>query len=189
MAKDFLALLKSRSTCYDFGTKDVSEADLLKILEAARWSPSFLNLQPWEFVVVRDRKNVNEMMKAAYYGMYHVREFKNLPPLVVAIVLKKKYWEGQFGYPNRDKPGIFESYLSVAMPAMNMALQAEELGIASAMLNVDAASSAKALMLRGGDSVPLIVAFGYRGKGADGKKRARKPLGEIVSYEFSGQKK
>jgi nitroreductase len=38
---------------------------LLEVLEAARWAPSGHNSQPWEFLVVDDRKEVEELMAVA----------------------------------------------------------------------------------------------------------------------------
>ncbi|VVC02122.1 malonic semialdehyde reductase RutE [uncultured archaeon] len=183
---EFLTLLKSRKTTYEYSSRAVSDAALGKILEAARWSPSFLNLQPWEFVVVKEKESVVELLKAAYYGVFSYNDYKGEPPVAVAIVLKKRYWEGQYGYPRRDKPGIFEAYLSIAMPAMNMALQAEELGISSSILNVNSYVAERCLKLKGGDTAPLLVCLGYEKPGAREKKRTRKSLESIVHYGHCG---
>ncbi len=189
MAKDFLTLIKARHTAREFSVKPVGGSGLQKILEAARWSPSFLNLQPWEFIVVMNEKSIDALLRAAYYGIYSYNDFKGAPPVVVAIVLKKKYWEGQYGYPRRDKPGIFEAHLSIAMPAMNMALQAEELGIASAILNVNAYAATRELKLKDGDTAPLIICLGYEKPGAEQKNRTRKPISSLTHYGHYGGKK
>ena len=55
---NFLALAKARKTVYEFTEKKVSEADLGKILEAARWAPSANNIQPWHFIVVEDKETI-----------------------------------------------------------------------------------------------------------------------------------
>ncbi len=44
-------LLKRRWSPRAFSDKTVEDEKLLKILEAARWSPSASNLQPWYFIV------------------------------------------------------------------------------------------------------------------------------------------
>ena len=36
-----------------FTDEDIPQADLLTILEAARWAPSAFNVQPWRFVYAR----------------------------------------------------------------------------------------------------------------------------------------
>ena len=177
---DFLSLAMSRRTTYDFDETPLREDDITRILEAGRWAPSFLNSQPWEFVVFTAPEKVEALMNAAYYGAYSHEKHPSTPPLAVALVLKKKCWEGQYSFPRKDKPGIYEAYLSIAMPAMSMALEAEDRGIASCILNVDQAQASRVMNLAPGDIVPLIVCFGYGKKGAKERKRERKPLREIV---------
>jgi nitroreductase len=53
---DFLKLVKSRRTIRRFKSDPVPDEYVDKIIEAARWAPSGFNLQPWEFVVIRDKK-------------------------------------------------------------------------------------------------------------------------------------
>ncbi len=45
------SLLVARWSPYAFADKDVSEADLRSLFEAARWAPSSYNEQPWSYVV------------------------------------------------------------------------------------------------------------------------------------------
>jgi nitroreductase len=51
----FLELVKSRRTIRRFRPDPVPDDDVARIIEAARWAPSGFNLQPWEFVVIKDR--------------------------------------------------------------------------------------------------------------------------------------
>ncbi len=46
-----LDLLAKRWSPYAFADKLVSQADLCSLFEAARWSPSSYNEQPWSYVV------------------------------------------------------------------------------------------------------------------------------------------
>ena len=50
----FLKLIKSRRSIREIKPDPVPDEYIEKILEAARWAPSGFNMQPWEFVVVRD---------------------------------------------------------------------------------------------------------------------------------------
>jgi nitroreductase len=52
----FLDLVKHRRTIRRFRPDPVPDDFVDKIIEAARWAPSGFNLQPWEFVVIKDRK-------------------------------------------------------------------------------------------------------------------------------------
>lgn len=46
--------IRSRRSVREYSEKDVSEAALFELLEAARWAPSAHNAQPWRFIIVRD---------------------------------------------------------------------------------------------------------------------------------------
>jgi nitroreductase len=48
--------LKNRRSIRDFADDPVSEEQISTIIEAARWAPSWLNLQPWKFIVIDDSK-------------------------------------------------------------------------------------------------------------------------------------
>jgi len=185
----FLDLLKARKSTYEFTGRDLSNGDLRTILETGRWSPSFLNLQPWQFVVVKNKETIQQLLESAHYGLYDFKANNSIPPVAIALVLKKKCWMGEFGFPNRDKAGIFEAYMSLAMPAMNMMLQAQELGISSAMLNVRESVSHRLVRLEDGDQVPVIVCLGYEKPGAKVRRRERKELEEIICAEYCIQKK
>ncbi len=53
---ELLAALKNRRSIRAFKTDAVPKEVITQILEAARWSPSWGNTQPWELVVVQGNK-------------------------------------------------------------------------------------------------------------------------------------
>ncbi len=53
---DVLNLLKTRRSIRKYKDKPVEEEKIQKCLEAARWAPSASNNQPWEFLIVTDKK-------------------------------------------------------------------------------------------------------------------------------------
>jgi nitroreductase len=52
----FLDLVEKRRSIRRFKPDPLPDEYIDRIIEAARWAPSGFNLQPWEFVVVRDPK-------------------------------------------------------------------------------------------------------------------------------------
>lgn len=52
----FLELVKNRRSIRRFKPDPIPDEYIEKIIEAARWAPSGYNSQPWEFVVVKDKK-------------------------------------------------------------------------------------------------------------------------------------
>ncbi len=189
MTTGILPLLTSRSSTYEYAERLVGDSDMMAVLEAARLSPSFLNLQPWEFILIKNNGMIKKLLEQAYYGVYHCNDYECRPPAIIAIVLKKKYYDGQYGYPRRDKPGIFEAHLSISMPAMNMILAAEERGLATCILNVNVPETGKLLGLSGGDIIPLIVCLGYARPGKKAAMKPRKSLESLLHYERYGGKK
>jgi nitroreductase len=62
---EFKALVKERRSCRAFETTPVTEEQLTAIIKAGQWAPSPLNLQPWEFIVIRDGERKAEIGKVA----------------------------------------------------------------------------------------------------------------------------
>jgi nitroreductase len=59
----FLDLAKARRSIRRFKSDPIPDEYVDKIIEAARWAPSGFNSQPWEFVVIRDKKLKDEVVK------------------------------------------------------------------------------------------------------------------------------
>jgi len=182
---DFLRLARARRTTCEFSSRKPSMRSLNSILEAGRWAPSSLNSQPWRFVVFRGKKQVQELMGAAYYGLFH-----DCPPVVVCIVVPREFTKYQRhrgikkGLLGRD-----ESILNPGMPALLMALEAESLGIGSCILTLDEKLISHTVGLRKGDRLPIAVGLGYPSgdKCPGGFTHTRKPLGSLVDFgRFSG---
>ena len=53
---EMLGAIKKRRSIRKFSDKRISEDNINKILEAARWAPSGLNNQPWKFKILKEEK-------------------------------------------------------------------------------------------------------------------------------------
>lgn len=53
--------ITSRRNVRDFADRPIGDADLDRILEAGRRAPSSRNWQPWDFVVVTDREQLQAL--------------------------------------------------------------------------------------------------------------------------------
>ncbi|MFC1869731.1 nitroreductase family protein [Chloroflexota bacterium] len=58
---DFLELARNRRSIRKFKPDPVPDEYVEKMLEAARWSMSGANGQPWEFIVVKNRETIQEL--------------------------------------------------------------------------------------------------------------------------------
>ncbi len=180
----FFTLAHKRKTTYEFSDKKVKDSDIKKILEAARWAPSCSNIQPWHFIVVKNKKRISQLMKTTFYGAFHTD-----PAVIIAVVLKQECWAESNHICIKDsKLGYLEAFICIGQPALIIAFEAEELGVGSSLLSPNPPEAAKILKLRKGDAVHILVGLGYERKGAFQKKRARKELKELVSAEYFGGK-
>lgn len=116
---DILEPLKFRFSPFRFQEKKISVSHLKSIFEAARWTPSAKNLQPWSFVqTVKGSK--------PYLAMIDCLTDKNrrwadkAPMLILSL------------YDRLDREGEENFYAlhDLGSPVSNMTLQAHELGIA-----------------------------------------------------------
>ncbi len=59
---EYLELIKTRRSIRKFKDEKVSEEDIKKIIDAARYAPSGMNSQPWEYIVIRDKALIQEFV-------------------------------------------------------------------------------------------------------------------------------
>ena len=77
---DTFEAIYGRRSIRAFVNREVTQTQLMKILDAGRQAPSAGNLQPWELVVVRDSERKMALAEAAF-GQYFIAE----APVVVVI--------------------------------------------------------------------------------------------------------
>ena len=56
MEKNVLDVIKKRRTTRAFTEEEVGEEEVQTILEMAMYAPTYMNRQPWHFVVIRDKE-------------------------------------------------------------------------------------------------------------------------------------
>ena len=104
----------SRRNVRSFADRPIPEADLDRILEAGRRSPSSQNWQPWDFVLVTDRALLTELAKV-WRGAGHVAH--SAATIVVVG-------------PAGDNP-FRRAQLDLGQATMAMMIAAADLGIGS----------------------------------------------------------
>jgi len=177
---NFLDLAKRRKTTYEFDTKKkIKKSDLNKILEAARWAPSCSNIQPWHFIVIKNKNTISKLLDISSYGAFHTD-----PKIIIAFVLDNKCWRfGEHRCVKDNQVGTYEAYINIAMPVAMTCLESEDIGISSAILSPNSKQIEKIFSIKKGYIIPIMVGLGYEKKGAYHKKRIRKSLKDIVSFE------
>jgi nitroreductase len=88
--------IRSRRSVRSYSDRPVEEEKLLRVLEAARLSPSATNAQNWRFILVRDKEKLRKLTAAAGLGHFfedQVKEALGIPETVRVIVFTP------IGYP------------------------------------------------------------------------------------------
>ena len=182
---DFASLVKSRKTVFEFDEKrGVDQKDINLILECARWSPSSLNSQPWEFILIKDRKAINSITEICHYGFFHTN-----PSVMIAVVLGPLYIEDKALLSGKLKEFTdSHKYLNIAMPVLTMQYAATALGISSAIMSPVTGKANKLLNVPNEYETVLVVGLGYEKEGAFQKPRERKSLKDILYLEKYGKR-
>jgi nitroreductase len=60
-----LRTIQERRSVFRFKPDEVSDDKIDAIIEAARWAPSFVNSQPWNIIVVKDRETRRKLRELA----------------------------------------------------------------------------------------------------------------------------
>jgi len=71
---DFLELVKKRRSIRRLKSDPIPDEYVEKILEAARWAPSGANSQPWEYIVIKDKKLKDKIVE--FYGEHQKLAFR-----------------------------------------------------------------------------------------------------------------
>lgn len=159
--------------------REVSDADLLKILEAGRQAPSWKNDQPWRFVVVRDAERRARVAECLPESNPAANAIRSASALIVLIGVPAE------GAVHQDKPFWL---VDCGIAGENMYLQATELGIASVWVSLlDSPRLCGTLGLPDGMECVGVFPLGYAPEGYEPKPRGRKGLAEIAWLEESGR--
>jgi 5,6-dimethylbenzimidazole synthase len=89
---ELLELVKSRRSTRRFKPDPIPEDSVLKIIEVARWAPSGFNLQPWEFVIVRNPELKKSIVDICRANFEQQRKMEST----------REPWQGQFNFIRYD---------------------------------------------------------------------------------------
>ncbi len=84
-----LDIIKSRRSTRRFKSDEIPEEDINAVLEAARWAPSGENFQPWQFIVIKDKKTMEKIVEVNPFKKYQ-KFIQNAPVLIVVLINSKK---------------------------------------------------------------------------------------------------
>jgi nitroreductase len=177
-ALDVFEAIRGRRSVRAFTKKPVSDEEITKLIDAASWAPSAGNIQPWEFIIVRDTKIKRELSTAALDQTF----IEEAP--VVIVVCANQMRSGR-GYGSR---GVNLYCLQdTAAATQNMLLAAHAIGLAACWIGAFQEEEArKVLNIPSGIRPVAIVPLGHPAEKP--MERSKRPLSEIVHHETCGRK-
>ena len=200
--KDVLEIIQQRKSIRQYLDKHIPDEDLKKILEAGRLAPSWMNVQSWDFILVKSQEMKNMLCNLSL-GQAHV---KNADALIVCVA-DLHAWE-HAGITNIKNPALnpalqgsdgikIRTLEQVIFPVSYMMLEAEALGISSCIIGAfgseitgvleeNQKEAKEALGLKDWHIISTIITLGYEANPQSTTNKVRKDFNEVVSLEHLG---
>ncbi|MGB9677183.1 MAG: nitroreductase family protein, partial [Candidatus Ratteibacteria bacterium] len=83
-----LKVLKERRSIRKYQKKEVSKDIIENIIDCARFAPTAINIQPWEFIVITDQKMREKIADITDYGKF----IKETPCCIAVFCKDTKYY-------------------------------------------------------------------------------------------------
>lgn len=169
--QEFEKIIRERYACRSFDTRQISQDELTRILEAGRMAPTAKNIQEHHVYVVQSPEALKKLdtENACRYQA----------PTCLVVTYNK---DQVYTYPD----GISHSGVEDAtLVACHMMLEAANIGLASCWTNMfDPSRMASALGIPETEQVVVVLDVGYASSTAkpSALHNQRKPLEETVTY-------
>ena len=170
---DVFEAIKGRRSIRAYTREEVSEEEVKQLIEAARSAPSAGNIQPWEFVIVRD-PTIKRRLAAAALDQTFIEE----APVVIVVCANET--KSGWGYGSR---GINLYCLQdTAAATQNMLLAAHALGLGTCWVGAFREEEVRRVINTPRGVRPVaIVPVGHPAEKP--MARSKRPIREIVHYE------
>jgi nitroreductase len=170
---DFFEAIRLRRSVRAFTDKNVSDEEVMRLIEAARLAPSAGNIQPWSFVIVKKTEIKNKLYSAALH-----EDFIREAPVVIVVCTNEEL--SRRGYGSRGANLYCIQDAAAATENILLAACAMELGACwIGAFNEDAVG--EAINAPGHVRPVAIVPVGHPAERPS--PRHLRPLGEIMCYE------
>jgi nitroreductase len=180
-------LLKDRWSPRAYSAQPVEEAKLLSLFEAARWSPSGGNTQPWAFLLTRrDQPAAHEKLVSAL-GERNQLWARHAPVLVLSLAKVLR---------DDGSPNAYAGY-DLGQAMAHLSIQAGDLGLhVHQMAGFDQMKARELFAIPAAYQPMTVFTVGYLGdpqtlpdelRERELQPRARKPLAEFVFTDEWGK--
>lgn len=167
---EFKEIVQSRFSVRNFKSVAIPREKIMQILDTVRLAPSAINYQPWHFIVISKRKNLDALVRA-----YPRPWILSAPTIIVACINHRESWKRV-----KDKKDFGD--VDVAIAIDHLTLAATSLGLGTCWVcNFDVDICRETLALPDFLEPLALIPIGF--PIADPPEKKRKSLDEIVSWE------
>ena len=162
--------IRARRNVRQYKPEPVSEDDLNRIAEAGWRAPSAKNRQPWDFVIVTDPAQLQEL-STVWRGAGHIAA----APAAIALVVPVP----------PDKRRLVTDTYDIGQATMAMMIAATDLGVGTGHSSVGDQDKARAILGVPDDhQVAFLLGIGYPADRplAPIRKPNRRPFSEVVHH-------
>jgi nitroreductase len=177
---DLMKVILGRRSIRRYQEKDIPNEVLDDVLEAARWAPSWANVQPWEFVVVKDKSIKKQIQKNVPSRNPSSLAIVKAPVLLVVCGQLKKsgYYDDQ--YPTKFGSDWFMYDLGLA--TQNLCLAAHASGLGTVIVGLfDHDRVGEVINLPANHEVLVLIPIGYPNQKPQPRKRRERD--EFVHFD------
>jgi nitroreductase len=170
---ELMETIKGRRSIRKFKNQNIPDEAIVQLIEAARYAPSAGNIQPWEFVIVKNAAVKQKLVKAAY----NQKQVQEAPVIIVACADENR---SSTGYGNRGKTLYCLQDTSAAI--QNILLTAHSLGLGTCWIGAFDENEAKdAVNAPEGVRPVAMIPIGY--PDVTPRQRNKRPISELIHHD------
>ncbi|MBC8198548.1 MAG: nitroreductase family protein [Desulfobacterales bacterium] len=177
---DLMEVIKGRRSIRKYEEKDIPEELVYRVLDAVRWTPSWVNTQCWEVIVVKD-KIIKERLQAAISKGNPAAKSIVAAPVVLAVCSRL----GKSGYYKDKVSTKFGDWymFDLGLATQNLCLMAHHLGLGTVIVGLfDHDRAGKILKVPAGYELVVLIPMGYPAKTPSAPKR--REINEFTHYNI-----
>lgn len=177
----FSELVMKRRSVRRYEDRAVERDKVIACLEAARVAPSACNSQPWHFIVVDDKKSRDLIGVFSENKITKMNMFVKSAPMIIAVVTEPSNLSASIGALLKHKP---YNIMDMSMAVEHFCLQAADLDLGTCILGWFQERKVKRLLgVPWRKRIHLLITLGYPADGNRERKKNRRTIDDIVSFE------
>lgn len=182
-------LFDKRVSVRSYLPQDVSDESIEFLLECGVTAPSNGNMQPWEFIIIRDDEVKNRVVECTFTGYFskgsNHQNWILDAPVVLVVCANQKRTKARYG-----EMGILGSIIDTAAAIENILLAASGIGLASCWVGGFNEQKLKQILKIPDQVKPIgLLPIGYPGEEVERKNRLSTTILKHYNYFHNEKRK